>query len=652
MTSRAPEAGRAVQAAGSAAVRAPADQAGPGAQRPGQRSRGPLLYYLLAGFDVVTVSASLYLNHRIMRIYTDSVAGNQEWAQRMADYSDLGGLAARVNAPGNDVFVSLDVAGESARMQQALQAFEARLRELRAQLGALAGRAGVTPLLAGMDEIELATREMVAESRQIFAHFEGGQRGPAGESMASMDRRYARVLDALRGLSASVAAVQRRNFEQQTAAAAALQRFEYVIAGLILVMVGAATLYGRRLAQQSARDAEERSHHIAELQSAGDSLRRAHDELETRVRERTRELRESESALRLAAAEWERTFEAIDSPLLIVDGNERVLRLNRAACEQAGRREEELRGAPLAALGPGEPWHSAAEVALGVRGQDSPARVAARDARTGQVWEVAGYRVESPDGHGRERYILVASDVTRLVDLQESVRREERMAAMGELVAGVAHEVRNPLFGISSTLDAFEARHGSAEPFGRYLSVLRSESERLGTLMRDLLEYGRPPGLELSAADFERAVDDAARLCAALAERARVRVEKAAAIDAGSARMDRGRVLQALQNVIQNAIQHSPADAAVRLTFGREARDGRAFVWCSIHDQGSGFREADLPHLFEPFFTRRRGGTGLGLSIAQRIVLQHGGAIEAANHAQGGARITIRLPADGPEERA
>ncbi len=595
--------------------------------------RGPLVYYLLAAFDVLAVSASLYLNHRIVTIYVESVEANQEWAQRMEDYSVLGQLAAQVNAPGNDVFDSRAVAAELARMQTALGIFNARLDSLRRELRRSASQANAQALLGHLDDVERAMAQMVAEARLIFSHFAAGQREPAGERMATMDRKYARLLASLQELGAHVASIQRHQFEHQMAAAGALQRFEYGIAGLILLMVAAATVYGRRLSRQAGRDARERGAYVLSLQAAEESLRRAHAELEQRVLERTDALRASEAALRRSAAEWERTFEAIDSPVMILAPEGHTLRLNRAASELAGQRE-------------GEPWRGAAEVQRQVCERRVVTSLEARDEHSGRTWEISGNLVPDEQGQGAERVIVVARDVTRLVELQESVRREERMAAMGSLVAGVAHEVRNPLFGISSTVDALEARYGASEPpFRKYFDVLRREVDRLGALMRDLLDYGKPPGLDPVEVDFDAVVDEAIRLCEPLAASVGGNIVRASGRGTPRVRLDRWRVLQALQNVVQNALQHSPRGGRVTVDVGHANDGGRDWVWCAVRDAGPGFAAADLPRLFEPFFSRRGGGTGLGLSIAQRVVSQHGGLLEAANHPEGGAVVSLKLPA-------
>jgi signal transduction histidine kinase len=110
--------------------------------------------------------------------------------------------------------------------------------------------------------------------------------------------------------------------------------------------------------------------------------------------------------------------------------------------------------------------------------------------------------------------------------------------------------------------------------------------------------------------------------------------------------MDPERLLQVMSNVLQNAIQHSKPGGKVTIAARTVTADGTRWVECWVADEGPGFREADLPKVFEPFFTRRKGGTGLGLSIVQRIVDVHRGKVWASNRPppQGGGVITVRLP--------
>jgi signal transduction histidine kinase len=245
--------------------------------------------------------------------------------------------------------------------------------------------------------------------------------------------------------------------------------------------------------------------------------------------------------------------------------------------------------------------------------------------------------------------VVAARDVTRIVELQESLRRSETLSAMGTLVAGVAHEVRNPLFGISANLDAFEARFGRQGEYAETIGVLRSELDRLVLLMNDLLDYGRPVYESPSEELFDEVVAQAIRACASLARRMEVALVNEVPPALGGCVMDRRRIAQVLQNLLENAIQHSARGTTVAVAAEEEAgHDGRPWIVCGVRDSGPGFAAGDIPHLFEPFFTRRPGGTGLGLSIVQRIVHLHGGTIDAANRVQGGALVTLRLPRAGP----
>jgi PAS domain S-box-containing protein len=238
----------------------------------------------------------------------------------------------------------------------------------------------------------------------------------------------------------------------------------------------------------------------------------------------------------------------------------------------------------------------------------------------------------------------VASDITGRKQLEESLRRSQTMSALGAVVAGVAHEVRNPLFAISATVDAFEARFGAEAKQERYSNTLRREVNRLTKLMQDLLEYGKPPRLDITRGDVAPVLRRAIAASTPLAESSGITIVDQLDPDLPQVLMDSSRIQQVFQNLLDNAIQHSPPGTTVSVIGRRNGAGGKDVLEITFTDHGSGFRDEDLPRLFEPFFSRRRGGTGLGLSIVQRILEQHDGEVVARNGAEGGAVIAIRLP--------
>lgn len=228
---------------------------------------------------------------------------------------------------------------------------------------------------------------------------------------------------------------------------------------------------------------------------------------------------------------------------------------------------------------------------------------------------------------------------------RESLRRSEALAELGQLVGGVAHEVRNPLTAISAGLQTLSL----AEPelmrrHSELLGELKSALDRMTALTRDLLVYGKPTEPDLDRGDPGEVIRRAAVVCAPIAERAGVTVDVEVTEPLPSVTMDRSRLLQVFVNLITNAIQHSASGGRVVAScVARPEHHPRQIEW-EVADAGPGFSPELLRQVFHPFASRRPGGTGLGLAIARRLVEQQRGEISAQNGPGGGALLRVTLP--------
>jgi PAS domain S-box-containing protein len=340
------------------------------------------------------------------------------------------------------------------------------------------------------------------------------------------------------------------------------------------------------------------------------------------------------------ASEWQATFDEVESPILILDSDDRLQRMNRAAMELTGRPYTASLGCRLEDIGEREPWLSLRVLVDRVReGEEAQTLQVHDDPDTGRSWDLTAHLVRRPVT--TTAMILIARETTALVALQRSVQHSELMSAMGALVAGVAHEVRNPLFGISTTLDAFEARLGAENPHRGFIQVLRTEVNRMGDLMSELLDYGRPLELNPSMETLRSVIFEAIEHCDALTVQRGVTVKVEIDRDLPAIRMDRHHMVQVFKNLVANAVQHSPRHGEVRVRL-EGTEDG--LHRCTIRDHGEGFAEDALDRIFEPFYSKRHGGVGLGLSIVQRFVIEQGGSVRAFNHPEGGAVVEVNLP--------
>lgn len=228
-------------------------------------------------------------------------------------------------------------------------------------------------------------------------------------------------------------------------------------------------------------------------------------------------------------------------------------------------------------------------------------------------------------------------------ELEEShahLRRAERLSALGEIAAGLAHELRNPLAGVRGALDIVASRVQPGTPEAEFAGVARTELERLGRLLEEFLAYARPRPPRLQPAALQPVVDRVLALLGPEAERRHVRLTVDGSGGDTSAAIDAEQITQVLFNVVLNAIQASPEGGRVSICRWTDA----GHVTLSVDDEGPGIAPEHLPRVFEPFFTTKHRGTGLGLAVSQRIVAAHGGTIELERRVPTGTSVHIRLP--------
>jgi signal transduction histidine kinase len=286
---------------------------------------------------------------------------------------------------------------------------------------------------------------------------------------------------------------------------------------------------------------------------------------------------------------------------------------------------------------------------LSTRLQRSMARISVtlQQAESPQPLELGTVRWEA-DGvldDVRQQAEQVATRLrTVLADLQQArdeVIRSERLAAVGELAAGVAHEIRNPLTSVKLLLQ-HAAKQRTANPLSESnLNLILDEIGRVEMIIQQLLDFSRPCKLQRRRHDLRETVHRALNLVDARARQHMVDICKRISEETLSVDGDPGQLHQVIVNLLINAIEAMPKGGKLFVSTLRPPAD--EFASIEIRDTGSGIPGELLPRLFEPFATTKEHGTGLGLAVSHRIIEQHGGTLSVENHSDGGAAFTIRL---------
>ncbi len=272
---------------------------------------------------------------------------------------------------------------------------------------------------------------------------------------------------------------------------------------------------------------------------------------------------------------------------------------------------------------------------------------------------------------GRPPWVLLTlRDLTQARRMQQELRRHERLATLGQLSAGVAHEIRNPLAGIGTSAQVLLRRFEPRDERARFVQVILDEVARLDRIVTSLLQYARPRVPELAPTELGSCIDRVIGLNADAIQSAGVRVEAHVAPRLAAVYIDVDLVTQVLLNVTLNAIQAMTEGGDLRYEVqhvkrrrpprspGRRAADweqgargGPRSGWFEyqqirVTDTGVGMSRSTLAKLFDPFFSTKPKGTGLGLSISQTIMHEHGGSIEVASREGRGTTVLLNFPVE------
>src|SRR5271170_1023045 len=250
------------------------------------------------------------------------------------------------------------------------------------------------------------------------------------------------------------------------------------------------------------------------------------------------------------------------------------------------------------------------------------------------------------DENGKiEGVVLSGRDVTEIKRLEEQLIQAEKLAAMGQMLAGVAHELNNPLTAILGVTELLRERENLEDPTRRQLELTHRQARRAARIVQNLLEFSRPASPQKKPLDLNSIVDRTLQLHEHSLRRSNVEVDIRPVLDLPGVVGDANHLIQVFLNLVTNAeqaIREVRPSGRVQVHVGKRGQ----FVFVNVKDDGVGIRPEALPKLFDPFFTTKRpgGGTGLGLSICMSIVREHGGDIEAQSVPGGGALFCVTLP--------
>jgi len=362
-------------------------------------------------------------------------------------------------------------------------------------------------------------------------------------------------------------------------------------------------------------------------------------------------------ALRHLQRLHERTVESLTSGLLTTDSTDRITTFNPEAERITGLPAAEVLGRSLGDVIPNAPDFVRRGIEQGGRVDRARLRLRFRNAAGEDLHlGIAGSVLRSAEGEPAG-HVVIFQDVTKVVEMETELRRQERLAAVGALSAHLAHEIRNPLAAISGSIQILEGSLGDElekDETRRLFRIAVRETDRLNQLITDFLQYARPAPNRPGCVELATVVDEVLDMFGSVRPAA---VSVSVHVDAKlRVRVDESQLRQLLWNLLLNAVQAMPEGGSLVVAAApvppqahaagdrSESEEGARWVEIEVTDTGTGIPEDVLDHIFDPFFTTKREGTGLGLATVHRIVEGSGGHLAVESAVGRGTTFRIRLP--------
>lgn len=348
--------------------------------------------------------------------------------------------------------------------------------------------------------------------------------------------------------------------------------------------------------------------------------------------------------VRQAKEEWETAFNALTEGIAVLDPAGRLTRGNRALSRLLELPAPALIGRPFWATVVGAVGGEDDLIGAARRGE-RPAPLTIRSIALGRMLRLtAGPIAETVE---RAAVVVLVEDVTEQRTLETQLIQSEKLAAVGQLVSGVAHELNNPLTSIAGLSEFLQERPGFAAPEREHLRVIHEQAERAGRIVRNLLTFARKGSPADAVVDLNDVVARSALLVAYELRLRGIELVEERCTGELAVHGNRDELQQVFLNLVNNAVhavRGLPEGVPRRVTL-LTRRDGNQAIVC-VRDSGTGVREDLVPQLFTPFFTTKEPGegTGLGLSLSYRLVESHGGRLWYQRGAEGGAEFLASLP--------